>query len=203
METNVRQPSAKDLDEIQSGIRYPLEQDYLDEYIHAVVVAPHGHSVLGFGTSSHDGTSYTVLDGEEVLIIAEHKGFSCAIIQSTQRARWINSEYLQPIEEGTAEAAAAEEVRRPSAKDLDEINSGIRYPEKQDYLDEYIRAVVVAPHGHSVLGFGTSSHDGTSYTVLDGEEVLIIAEHKGFSCAIIQSTQKARWINSDYLEPIE
>ena len=91
----------------------------------------------------------------------------------------------------------------PSEADLRAINSGIEYPKADEYFDHYVYAVVRAPHGHSVLGFGTAKHDGTSHTVLDGEEVKILAERNGYSCCIVISQQKARWINTEYLVPTE
>lgn len=100
-------------------------------------------------------------------------------------------------------APVSEPEAAPSEEDLRAINSGIEYPRANEYFDHYIYAVVRAPHGHSVLGFGTAKHDGTSHTVLDGEEVKILAERSGYSCCIVLSQQKARWINSEYLVPTE
>ncbi len=116
---------------------------------------------------------------------------------------------IPPSIEITAEVPPAETVPvsepepAPSEEDLRAINSGIEYPRADEYFDHYVYAVVRAPHGHSVLGFGTARHDGSSYTVLDGEEVIVLAERKGYSCCIVVSQQKARWINSEYLVPTE
>lgn len=92
---------------------------------------------------------------------------------------------------------------RPSAADLEEIGSQIEYPKGNEFFDEYRYATVKAPHGHSVFGFGSADHLGSSYTVLDGERVLILAERKGYSCVIVLSQHKGRWINSDYLIPVD
>ena len=92
---------------------------------------------------------------------------------------------------------------KPSAADLEAIHSEILFPEERDYLDEYSYATVEAPGGHSVYSFGSAAHDGTPQTLLNGEKVLILAEHKGYSCVIVLSQQKARWVNSDYLVKME
>ena len=92
-------PSREDLEAINSGIEYPREEEYLDEYIYAEVYAPHGHSVFGFGSADRQGSRYTVLDGEQVKILAERNGVACVIVLSQNRARWINSQYLFPLED--------------------------------------------------------------------------------------------------------
>ena len=90
-------------------------------------------------------------------------------------------------------------IMKPSAADLEAINSGIEYPREDEYKDSYEYAIVKAPHGHSVYGFGSADHLGSSYTVLDGEKVLVLADRKGYSCVIVLSQNKGRWINSNYL----
>ena len=90
-------------------------------------------------------------------------------------------------------------IMKPSAADLEAINSGIEYPREDEYHDSYEYAIVKAPHGHSVYGFGSADHLGSSYTVLDGEKVLVLADRKGYSCVIVLSQNKGRWINSNYL----
>lgn len=90
----------------------------------------------------------------------------------------------------------------PSEADLEAIKSGIEYPKENEYLEEYIYATVKAPKGHSVLGFGSADHQGSVYTVLNGEQVKVLAERKGYSCCIVLSQDKGRWINSNYLEAI-
>ena len=89
----------------------------------------------------------------------------------------------------------------PSAKDLEDINSHIEFPKANEYLADYEYAVVKAPKGHSVFGYGSADRAGHCFTVLDGEEVMIIGERKGMSCCIVLSSQVGRWINSDYLVP--
>ena len=39
--------------------------------------------------------------------------------------------------------------------------------------------------------------------IKNGEKVTVLAEQKDFSCVIIESEQKARWVTTTYLEPIE
>ncbi|MCR5136248.1 MAG: hypothetical protein K6C12_03995 [Oscillospiraceae bacterium] len=92
-------PGPEDLTEIQSGIEYPTENEYLENYQYATVKAPKGHSVLGFGSADHQGSGYTVLDGEKVMILAVRGGYSCVIVLSQNKGRWINSDYLIPSEE--------------------------------------------------------------------------------------------------------
>ncbi len=102
--SGIMKPSAADLEAINSGIEYPREEEYKDSYEYAIVKAPHGHSVYGFGSADHLGSSYTVLDGEKVLILAERKGYSCVIVLSQNKGRCINSQYLfseEDTEEGT------------------------------------------------------------------------------------------------------
>ena len=101
---------------------------------------------------------------------------------------------------GIFPAAAAE--GKPGREDLEAINSGIEYPKEDEYLDEYIYAEVFAPHGHSVFGFGSADRQGSRYTVLNGEQVKILAERNGIACVIVLSQNRARWINSLYLFPL-
>lgn len=93
----------------------------------------------------------------------------------------------------------AVEVEKPGPWDLTAIGSQIEYPKGNEYLREYQYATVRAPHGHSVYGYGSADRLGSYYTVLDGETVKIVAERNGYSCCVILSTKRARWINSKYL----
>ena len=93
--------------------------------------------------------------------------------------------------------AAAEEVK--GREYLDRINSGVEYPNSSEFLEDFMFATVKAPSGHSVLGFGSADHAGKSYTVLNGEQVLILAERRDYDCVIVLSEKKGRWINADYL----
>ena len=188
-------PGEDALIEINSQIEYPKQGEYLDEYIYATVKAPGGHSVYGYGSADHQGTTYTVMNGERVRVIARRKDYSCVIVMSQGKARWIRTEYLQ--EDGVEFARQ----NAPSEEDLKEIKSGIEYPKADEYLQDYVYATVKAPKGHSVLGFGSADHQGSSYPVLDGEVVKVLAERKGYSCCIVLSQNKGRWINSDYLVP--
>ena len=92
---------------------------------------------------------------------------------------------------------------KPGAQDLQEIGSQIEYPKGNEYLAEYEYAEVRAPKGHSVLGFGSADHQGSRYTVLNGEKVKILAERKGYSCVIVLSQAKGRWVNTKYLITLE
>ena len=104
--SGVTRPSAGDLDAIRSGIEYPKDNEYLDWYQYATVSAPHGHSVYGFGSADHSGTAHTVLDGEQVLVLAERKGYACVIVLSQNKGRWINMEHLIFDQEMTPDANA-------------------------------------------------------------------------------------------------
>ena len=97
----------------------------------------------------------------------------------------------------------ASEEKKPSKDDLDAIEAQIAYPDEGDYLDSYQNATVVAPHGHSVTGFPNARHNSGGTTVLDGEAVVVLAEHHGYSCVIVLSIDKAYWINSEYLQITE
>ena len=214
--SDIMKPSAADLKAINSGIEYPREDEYRDSYEYAVVKAPHGHSVYGFGSADHMGSSYTVLDGERVLMLADRNGYTCVIVLSQNKGRWINSNYLVPEKDAAEDTLESElgktedeseslkpELIKPSASDLEAINSGIEYPREDEYRDSYEYAVIKAPHGHSVYGFGSADHMGSSYTVLDGERVLMLADRNGYTCVIVLSQNKGRWINSNYLVPEE
>lgn len=97
----------------------------------------------------------------------------------------------------------SDELEKPGPWDLTSIGSQIEYPKGNDYLGEYQYATVKAPHGHSVYGYGSADRLGSCYTVLDGETVKIIAERNGYSCCVVLSLKRARWINSKYLVPAE
>lgn len=103
-------PGAHDLEEIKSGIEYPRESEYLDEYVYAVVEAPHGHSVFGYGSADRLGSRYSVKNGERVKILAERKGVSCVIVLSQKKGRWINSDYLVPEDVEEVPEGAPEEI---------------------------------------------------------------------------------------------
>ncbi len=93
--------------------------------------------------------------------------------------------------------------KAPSKQDLDELKTNIIYPNEDCYLDHYRYATVAAPQGHSVNSYIGPDRSGNVVYVKNGEKVTVLAEQKGFSCVIIESTQDARWVTSDYLEPIE
>lgn len=89
----------------------------------------------------------------------------------------------------------------PSAQDLKDINSGIEYPKDNEYFSEYRYATIKAPGGHSVYAYGSADHLGSQYTALDGDRVLMLAERNGYTCCIVLSQNRGRWINSNYLIP--
>lgn len=91
----------------------------------------------------------------------------------------------------------------PGKADLTVINSRIEFPREGEYLARYEYAVVKAPKGHSVYGYGSADRAGHVYYVRHEEPVTILARRGGMSCCIVPAEGVARWINSDYLELIE
>lgn len=189
-------PSDEDLKDIGSRIEYPRSKEYLDDYVFAVVEAPKGHSVYGYGSADRQGTKYQVLDGEIVMILARRGQMSCCIVLSESAGRWINSDYL------LIDGKKPEHPDGPNAWDLKDINSHIEYPRDKEYLSEYKYAIVEAPKGHSVYGYGSADRQGSKYTVLDGKAVQIIAVRGKMSCCIVLEDSVGRWINSEYLREV-
>lgn len=136
--------------------------------------------------------------GAVIVVACIIVGFSYIKSLPSKNVTTIPDETSAPVAVSEAPSSTPEK-KTPSADDLKAYTGQIAFPDKTDYLDEYLEATVVAPKGHSVLGFGSSKPSGTGTTVLDGEEVVVLAEHHGYSCVIIKSQDKARWINSDYL----
>lgn len=91
----------------------------------------------------------------------------------------------------------------PPSDDLVDIyGPGLHYPEKTEYLSECRTMYVDAPKGYSIYAYSSHRKDKKQiYEVYDGEEVTVLAVNKnnGFSCVIIESMQKAAWVNSAYL----
>ena len=193
-------PSAEDLKAIKSQIEYPKSKEYLDEYAYGYIVAPKGHSVYCYGSADAKGSQYTVLDGEEVIVLARRGEMLCVIIPSLERGRWVREKYVE-ITEGSVDKAARSsgssytvKSEGPSEADLKAIKSQIEYPKANEYWDEYGYGTVSAPKGHSVYCYGSADRQGSQYTVLDGEEVIILASRGEMLCVIIPSLSRARWI---------
>lgn len=90
----------------------------------------------------------------------------------------------------------------PSDDLIDIYGPGLHYPEKTEYLSECRTMYVDAPKGYSIYAYSSHRKDKKQiYEVYDGEEVTVLAVNKnnGFSCVIIESMQKAAWVNSAYL----
>lgn len=91
----------------------------------------------------------------------------------------------------------------PPSDDLVDIyGPGLHYPDKTEYLDECKTMYVHAPGKYSIYAYSSHRKDKEQiYEVRDGEEVTVLAVNKnnGFSCVIIESMQKAAWVNSTYL----
>lgn len=97
---------------------------------------------------------------------------------------------------------SAEPIKGPSKEDVDKYGPGLHYPEESEYLPEYKTQYIRSKSGHSAFTFSSHRKDKIQlYTVLDGEKVTVLAENinNGFSCVIIDSIEKAAWINTDYL----
>lgn len=90
----------------------------------------------------------------------------------------------------------------PSDDLIDIYGPGLHYPEKTEYLSECRTMYVDAPKGYSIYAYSSHRKDKKQiYEVYDGEEVTVLAVNKnnGFSCVIIESMQKAAWVNSNHL----
>ena len=88
-------PSKSDLEEIGSQIEYPKSSEYWADYGYGVVKAPKGHSVYCYGSADTQGSRYTVLDGEDVIVLASRGEMLCVIIPSQERGRWVREKYIQ------------------------------------------------------------------------------------------------------------
>ena len=198
-------PSSADLKEIGSQIEYPKDKEYLDDYAYGTIIAPKGHSVYCYGSADRKGSQYTVLDGEEVVVLAKRKDMLCVIIPSQNKARWINEAnvyfYDESINNGESRRGGSNVYGSgaPSSADLEEIGSQIEYPKRGEYWSSYVIGTVLAPKGHSVYCYGSADRKGSQYTVLDGETVVILASRGDMLCVIIPSLEKARWIRDEYV----
>ena len=198
-------PSKADLEAIKSGIEYPKAKEYLDDYAYGTIVAPKGHSVYCYGSADRKGSQYTVLDGEKVVVLARRGEMLCVIVSSQNRGRWVREKYVDIYSgsTGTSKQSAnkgfKESSNGPSAEDLKRIKSQIEYPKTKEYWDEYVYGTVTAPKGHSVYCYGSADRKGSQYTVLNGEEVVILASRGEMLCVIIPSQNRARWIRASHV----
>jgi len=90
----------------------------------------------------------------------------------------------------------------PGDELIDIYGPGLHYPDKTEYLDECITMYVDAPKGYSIYAYSSHRKDKRQIDeIRDGEEVTVLAVNKnnGFSCVIVESSQKAVWVNSAYL----
>ena len=191
-------PGKADLNAIGSVISFPEEKDYCDEYRYAVVAAPSGHSIYSFGSAAHDGTPQTLLNDEAVLILAEHKGYSCVIVLSQKKARWVNSEYLTINEKYLILRDT------PCAEDLDSVDPGVSHPDAGEYLDTYEQKHVKTIQGISSVScmriLAEGEKEGNYFKVEDGTELIVLARNRyEFSCVLIPSMNAAGWIENCYL----
>ena len=193
-------PSSADLKEIGSQIEYPKDKEYLADYAYGTIAAPKGHSVYCYGSADRKGSQYTVLDGEEVVVLAKRKDMLCVIIPSQSRGRWVREEYVD-IYSGSIDTgnSASNSFRGskygPGESDLKAINSGIEYPKAKEYWSDYGYGSVTAKWGDTVACYGTADCKGSKYSVPVGEDVVALASRGDMLCVIIPSQNKARWIN--------
>ena len=178
--------------------KYPDDKDYLDEYRYAVVSAPSGHSIYSFGSAAHDGTPQTLLNNEEVLILAEHKGYSCVIVLSQKKARWVNTEYL------TINEKCLILREKPCAEDLNTVDPGVSHPDTNEFLDAYEQKHVKTNQDLSGIScmriLAEGEKEGNYFKVEDGTEIVVLARNRyEFSCVLIPSMNAAGWIESRYL----
>ena len=106
-------PSSADLKEIGSQIEYPKDKEYLDDYAYGTIIAPKGHSVYCYGSADRKGSQYTVLDGEEVVVLAKRKDMLCVIIPSQRRGRWVREEYVDVYSGSTGMSHSSTSTFRP------------------------------------------------------------------------------------------
>ena len=193
-------PSAADLKEIGSQIEYPKDREYLSDYAYGTIVAPKGHSVYCYGSADRKGSQYTVLDGEEVVVLAKRDEMLCVIIPAQNRGRWVRDEYVD-IYSGVVTKPSPKSFREskngPGESDLKAINSGIEYPKTREYWKDYGYGFVIANWGDDVACYGTADCKGSKYSVPAGEEVVAIASRDNMLCVIIPSQNKARWISKE------
>ncbi len=187
-------PGSEDLTAIESKIEYPKAKEYLDEYEIAKVKAPKGYSVLGYGSADRAGSSYEVMDGEWVLVLARRGGMSCCIVLSQNKGRWINSEYLSALGETPGRPAG------PNSTDLEDIGSRIDFPKEYEYYFRYVYGVIQASDDKSVYGYASPDGKGTRYTVPDGAWVVVLARSGRMLCVMIPSVGKARWVEENSVE---
>lgn len=87
----------------------------------------------------------------------------------------------------------------PSADDLSAIDAKICYPKETKYLDEYRYGTINAPKKDSVNGYYYSKEGEIYFYPHHGEKITVIALQDFRACVIVESEQKACWINSDYI----
>lgn len=115
----------------------------------------------------------------------------------------VNETNMTPTPTPTPTPAPTPKYPNPPSDDLLNIyGPGLHYPDESEYLSECETKYVAAPKGYSIFAYSSHRTDKNKiYEVRDGEEVTVLAVNKnnGFSCVIIESMQKAAWVNSTYL----
>lgn len=182
-------PSKDDLDDILASVTYPSKGAYLPEYRYATVL-PTGDNRSIYAFSSPSATKrIAVLDeGEELTVLAKQGKRVCAIVESTQKAYWLNVDLL---------CFTFTLSEAPCKADLEEVYSFVAAPRNRDFLPEY-RYGVAEPTGnnHAIKAYLSSTAEEHSSTIEGGEGLILLAKQNSRYCVIVESSSKAYWVNA-------
>ncbi len=193
-------PSEKDLVTIGSGIEYPRETEYLNEYSYGVVQAPGGHSVYCYGSADMNGSKYTVADGEEVEILARRGQMLCIIIPSQNKARWIREANVMITENGISQEDDLDNegnetwVRIYSLRDYGDTLTETEYSYNQDEM-------IVSQITHTINRDGTEYFTETNNFV-DADGKIVSSETRDSSTDDILETELWYYTAEQELEKI-
>ena len=198
---------------VSSLYRKPREKEYLNEYFRGKIDF-NGRAVYAYNSPDAGSTKlFNVEDGEEVTVVAYYKNREryCVIVNSKNRACWINAAYISLILEDDysepsprAHESDTSNVGYSNAEINQIVSSLYRKPKDSEYLDEYYRGRI-DHDGYSVYAY--NSPDANAYKILDvedGEEVTVIAYYRTNDryCVIVNSKNRACWINAAYISLI-
>lgn len=196
-------PSAADLDEIRSDIKYPnYDWMYLDEYISAEV-SP--RSVYCFKDPDNDiwrdGNVFIVYGGTEVTILAKSEGYACVILTGTNYAGWINDAYLSEKYSYTINSNQQRQVfsGTPGPSDLRSCNEQVQYPKAENWLPSYETKYLKTKYGVCAYLRYQPSADSEFYDyVYEKAKVTVLARENGFS--LVKTNEgMAGWVTSSLL----
>ena len=196
-------PSAADLDEIRSDIKYPnYDWMYLNEYISAEVTP---RSVYCFKDPDNDiwrdGNVFIVYGGTEVTILAKSEGYACVILTGTNYSGWINDAYLSEKYSYTASSNQQRQVfsGTPGPSDLQGCNEQVQYPKAGNWLPSYETKYLKTKYGVCAYLRYQPTADSDFYDyVYEKARVTVLARENGFS--LIKSNEgMAGWVTSSLL----